>query len=157
MHLIRAKKLFEASLQSDMDLLKEMKKIKSGRDNHNELPDNVEGASGEEDIASKFREVYSTLYNSSGSKSAMEVLKQEVQSLIGSDSMEHVAKVTGDAVKKGAVLLNPDKSDVSGGFASDALLHAPDLLFHHLAAVFRDWLVHGTITSTLLAVHSSLC
>ena len=81
----------------------------------------------------------------------MEVLRQEVQSLIGPDSVEHVAKVTGEAVKKAAVLLSPGKSDVSGGFASDALLHAPDLLFHHLAAVFRDWLVHGTITSTLLA------
>ena len=140
-----------------MDLLKEMRKIKSGRDNHTELPDNVEGASGENDIASKFREVYSTLYNSSGSKNAMEVLRQEVQSLIGPDSVEHVAKVTGEAVKKAALLLSPGKSDVSGGFASDALLHAPDLLFHHLAAVFRDWLVHGTIHPHSLLVHSSLC
>ena len=83
-HLIKAKK-------HDMDLLKEMRNIKSGRDNHTELPDNVEGASGENDIASKFREVYSTLYNSSGSKNAMEVLRQEVQSLIGPDSVKKAA------------------------------------------------------------------
>ena len=40
---------------------------------------------------------------------------------------------------------------MSGGFSSDALLNALDILFDLLASVFRDWIVHGTITATLLA------
>ena len=99
----------------------------------------------------KFREVYSTLYNSSGSQGAMEQLRQHVQSLIGPGSMAQVAKLTGQAVKEAAGLLKPGKTDVSGGFSSDALLNAPDILFDLLASVFRDWIVHGTITATLLA------
>ena len=102
-------------------------------------------------MRSYLREVYSTLYNSSGSQDGMQQLRHHVQSLIGPECMEHVSKLTGENVKKAAVLLKPGKSDVSGGFSSDALLHAPDTLFELLAAVFRDWVVHGTITSTLLA------
>ena len=43
------------------------------------------------------------------------------------------------------------KMDVSQGFSSDCLLHAPDLLFELLALVFQDWLVHGTVTSSVLS------
>jgi hypothetical protein len=47
--------------------------------------------------------------------------------------------------------MKSSKSDVSGGFTSDCLLHGPDILFFHLAAVFRGWMVHGTLTSSVLA------
>ena len=49
--LTKAKKLFEASLSSDIDLLKEMKNIRKGKGQD----DNVAGANGEEDIVEKFR------------------------------------------------------------------------------------------------------
>ena len=39
---------------------------------------------------------------------------------------------------------------VSGGYCSDALLHAPDSLFDSLAAVFRSFLIHGTVSRQLL-------
>ena len=47
--------------------------------------------------------------------------------------------------------MKPKKGDVSGGFTSDALLNAPDILFDQIAAVFRSFLTHGTVTSYLLA------
>ena len=36
-------------------------------------------------------------------------------------------------------------------FTSDALLHAPDILFEQLSLVFRSWITHGRITPGLLA------
>ena len=56
--LMKAKKLFEASLSSDMELLKEMQKVRSGGNGAAELPDNVAGAEGENEIVEKFKEVY---------------------------------------------------------------------------------------------------
>ena len=109
------------------------------------------GANGEEEIVEKFRDVYSTLYNSSGSQHDMAKLREHVQSLVGPQSMDEVSRLTGEAVKRAATLLKPRKSDISGGFTSDALLNAPDILFHQLASVYRDWIVHGTVTPTLLA------
>ena len=41
--------------------------------------------------------------------------------------------------------------DVSQGFTSDCLLCAPDLLFQLLSLVFKDWLIHGTVTKSVLS------
>ena len=47
--------------------------------------------------------------------------------------------------------MKPRKSDVSGGFTSDALLNGPDILFEYLAAVFRCSLIHGDVACNILA------
>ena len=47
--------------------------------------------------------------------------------------------------------MKPDKSDVSGSFSTNAILNAPDSFFDLLAPVYRSWLVHGTVTLSLLA------
>ena len=74
--LARAKKLFEASEAGCIDLLQELKKIRSGGKTSADLLDNVAGACGEEEIVAKFREVYSKLYNSWGSEEEMISIKQ---------------------------------------------------------------------------------
>ena len=50
----RAKKLLEASLSGEMQLLAEMKKVRSGCKAPAELPDNVDGAEGEQEVVEKF-------------------------------------------------------------------------------------------------------
>ena len=60
-------------------------------------------------------------------------------------------KVNGPIVKEAACRLKPGKSDVSGGYSSDAILHGPDILFDYLAMVIRSFLIHGTVTKSLLA------
>ena len=149
---VRAVKLFEAAMAGDMDLLLEMKKIRNGGcGKKNELPDNVANADGEEEIVDKFREVYAALYSSAGSEADMVSLKEKVKHLIGVDSVQEVARVTGSVVKAAALDMKPAKGDVTGGFSSDAILKAPDIMFEHLAAVYRSFLFHGTMTHSLLA------
>ena len=55
--LSKAIKLFEASMCGDMDLLREMKTIRSGGKGTTKLPENVGGAHGEKEIVEQFREV----------------------------------------------------------------------------------------------------
>ena len=43
------------------------------------------------------------------------------------------------------------KSDVTGGFTSDAILNAPDDMFEQLASIYRSWLIHGTVSPMLIA------
>ena len=148
--LIRAGKLFAASFESDINLLKEMKRIKGGGFYSNELPDSVAGANGEEEVVEKFKEVYSSLYNSAETNVEMANLAKKVTSLIKNDSLNEVKKVTGAKVKEAVTLMKPFKSDVSKGFTSDALINGPQLLFDLLASVFRSWIYHGTVTKSLL-------
>ena len=149
--LIQAGKLFEASMNGDIDLIKEMKRIRGGQDSMANLPDTVAGANGQEEIVEKFRDVYSALYNSSDSEREMSALLIRVSSHIQEDSVNEVDKVTGSIVKEAVKQMRPRKADVSGGFTSDSLLNAPDILFDHLALVFRSFLLHGTVTLSLLA------
>ena len=149
--LIQAGKLFVASMEGDLHLLKEMKSARGGKGGQSELPETVAGANGQEEIVEKFREVYSTLYNSAESEAEMTDLLARISTMIQDDSVGEVGKVTGAKVKEAVGLLKPKKTDVSGGFTSDGLLHAPDILFDQLASIFRSWLLHGTVTFSLLA------
>ena len=58
--------------------------------------------------------------------------------------------MTGQAVKEAACRMKSNKSDISGSYTSEAILNAPDIFFDHLAKVYRSWLVHGTVTMSLL-------
>ena len=62
-----------------------------------------------------------------------------------------VNKITGGVVKSAATKMKGGKSDVSGSFTSDVILHAPDSFFEVIAAVFRSFLTHGTVSRQLLA------
>ena len=146
---MRSCKLLEAAMKGDLSLLKEMKKVRKGRDDN--LPECVEGAETEEEIANKFKEVYEALYNSVNTEVETEALKVKIQEMIRPDAIQEVDKVTGASVKAAACKMKHQKTDVSGGFTSDCLLHGPDILFDQLAAVFRGWMVHGTVTSSVLA------
>ena len=149
--LYKAKKLFEASFTSDMELLKEMRKLRAGNDGIAELPDNVAGADGEDEIVEKFREVYSALYNSSSTADEVEVIRNKVRELVTNDSIQEVARINGKTVKAAAGLMKAGKTDISEGYRSDAILCGPDILFDQLALVFRSWCVHGTVTQSMLA------
>ena len=148
---IRARKLFEASQSGSMNILGEMKKISGSKKNQSNLPNSVDGADGEDEIADKFKEVYSALYNSAGTEEAMNHLKNAIHDMIGPEQLTEVDKVTGAKVKEACCKMKPGKMDVSGGYSSDALLHGPDSLFDSLAAVFRSFLIHGTASKPLLA------
>jgi hypothetical protein len=148
----QARALFGAAMDGDICLMKEMKRMRTGKGPMDQLPDTVEGATGNQEIANKFREVYETLYNSAGSEAEMERLQQRIQTLVCSeDSMAEIRKVTSHVVKTAAVNMKPHKMDVSQGFTSDCIINAPDILFEQLALVFQDWLCHGTVTRSILA------
>ena len=138
-------------MSGDIELMKELRRVKTGKGEHEELAVTVDGVSGENDIANKFAQVYGALYNSAGSKDEMLELQTKIRGLLGKeDTKAEIAKVTPEMVKAAAVLMKPHKMDVSQGFSSDVLLHAPDLFFGLLSLIFQDWLVHGTVTRSLL-------
>ena len=97
---IRAKNLFSASLQGDINLLKEMKKIKGSKKESLDLPDTVEDANGPDEIVDKFREVYEDLYNSADTSEAMNLIKDQLRLMIGQDSVTEVNKVHFSLVRR---------------------------------------------------------
>ena len=78
-------------------------------------------------------------------------LKEKLEDMIDLSAGQDIARVTGSVVKEAISKLKPGKADVSGSYVSGGLKNSPDLLYEHLANIFRSWLCHGSVTSTLLA------
>ena len=148
---VNLEKLFESAKSGDVDLLKQMKLIKGGNKVHSMATDNLEGATGASEISEKFKEVYEALYNSAESIDEMNAIKEKLREVIGPSSIPQVNKVTGKSVKVACANMKPGKSDVTGSYTSDLLLHGPDSLFEFLAGVFRSFIVHGDVTLELLS------
>ena len=66
------------------------------------------------------------------------------------DSKHEIEKVTWRFVNEACSRMLPGKTDVAEGYTSDVFLHATDILFVHLAAVFRSYLYHGAVTLQIL-------
>ena len=149
----QASKLFEASEKGSVDLLKEMKIIKGSKKADHDLPDLVAGVTGEDLIVEEFRKMYQTLYNSWDTSEGVESIKKKLQEVISltDNKAGDADKITGAVLKEAACRMKPSKGDVSGSYTSDAFLNAPDSFFDLLAPVFRSWLIHGTVTMSLLA------
>ena len=148
---LQAENLLGASLQGDINLLKEMKKIRQGKGGSQDLPDIVGNAVGEQEISEMFRESYNNLYNSVPSGYEMDKILKSLEKMDLWQSGQEIEKINVAIVKNAVCKLKPLKSDVSGSFVSDALKNAPDILFHQIAAIFRSWLYHGSVTESLLA------
>ena len=78
-------------------------------------------------------------------------IKSEVDNEVQSESAADVFKITGQVVKAAAATMKNNKSDVSGSYVLDAVKNAPDIFFENIACVFRSWMFHGTVTTSLLA------
>jgi hypothetical protein len=120
----KAEILLEASEQNDIDL-KEMKKIKDCKSKGQVMPEQVDGETEPDRILDKFKEVYENLYNSSETAEATNSIKEKLSTMIDENSVSEINKITGKLVKKACVKMKPHKMDVSGGYTSDTLLHAP--------------------------------
>jgi hypothetical protein len=84
----------------------------------------------------------------------MNIIKEKLHTLIQENthqSVKEVEKVTGKLVKEACSRMKPGKTDVTEVYTSDVFLHAPDLLFDQLAAVFRSYLSYGTVSLQILS------
>ena len=148
---VNLEKLFEAAKSGDVNLLKEMKAVKGGEKSQNIPTDNIEGANGSEEISDKFKQVYEALYNSAESADDVNFIKFKLREVISHESTHEVNKVTMESVKEACTRMKPGKSDVTGSYTSDLLLHGPDMLFEFLARIFRSFYIHGNVTLELLS------
>ena len=142
--------LLHAADSGDKALLREMRKVIGPKKDVQTLPDSLEGAVGHVAILQKFQDLYATLYSSAGTGQLLEELKAKVGSSIDCRDENEVRKITGEAVRIAATRMKPGKIDVHQSYASDVFQHAPPILFDKLAAVFRSFLVHGSITLSVL-------
>ena len=83
---IKAQQLFEHARDGDINLLKEMKRIKWDKKQMAAFPDHIDSANGETEISELFKTVYEDLFNSAESVEEMQAIKDQLKTLIGPES-----------------------------------------------------------------------
>jgi hypothetical protein len=111
----------------------------------------VAGATGEEAISEEFRKEYSALYNSHHDEEAMRRMTEELEAEVTDESVGEVNQITAEVVELAMRKVKPGKGDVTGSYTSDAIRSCPPIFFEKMAAMFRSWLYHGTVTPSLLS------
>ena len=151
---LKSQALAEAAASNNLALFKEMKKCLYNKKCAQDVPDELEGETVFDGILEKFRECYEELYNSSDTSDEMLQIKIELNQKIKScrvSSKLEALKISPSVIKDAVKLMKPNKSDVSGFFTSDVFINAPDSLYIHLAAIFRSFVIHGTIAKEILS------
>ena len=69
-------------MEGDVQLMQEMRRVKTGQGKLDELPETVDGVTGEDQVANKFADIFEALYNSSGSQEGMAELQVKIQGLV---------------------------------------------------------------------------
>ena len=150
---LQARKLLVAAEEGNIALMKEMKNTLGKKNLGQSIPDSLDGKVTHDSILERFRECYEELYNSAGTEQAMDMIKAMLQNVIQENTLpalREIGKVTGKLVKQACGRMLPGKTDVTEVYTSDVFLNAPDSLFDTLAAIFRSYLVHGTVSLQIL-------
>ena len=150
---LKSEALGNAAALGNSEFFSEMKKSLYEKSTGQNIPDKLEGKVTQDDILEKFKECYENLYNSAPSSESMNAIKGDISKSLRENillSEAEVDKITPEIVKAAAANMKPFKSDVSGSYTSDVFLHGPDVMFNHLALIFKSFLIHGTISKEVL-------
>ena len=143
--MIKKNKLLDACLNSNSDLFKEIKKMRSVKPC---VANSIDGV--KDNIADHFKSVYEGLYNSVDDSAELVELCETVNSKVNFLCLHDVRKVTPDIVKEAASNLRNSKSDPTFNFSSDCVKNSPDNLFSFLSTIIQAFLIHGRVTLFLL-------
>ena len=83
----------------------------------------------------------------------MELLSAHIENMRQKDndaSNKIIESLNWRLVKEACKKMKSGKTDVSGSYASEVLLEAPNSLYIHLSEVFKSFLVHGNVTKEIL-------
>ena len=147
----RAHLLLAAAENGDRALLKEMKRVIGSTRREQQVPESLEGAEGDGAVLDKFKCLYEALYSSAASVVKMEDILTTIDEMLDCRAEGEVRRVTPKVVAAACKRMKPGKVDVTGSFGSDVFRQAPPLLWTSLAAVFRSFLTHGSITLSILS------
>ena len=110
----------------------------------------IDGEVGSSNIANRFAEIYSQLYNTHELGPELEELSSDICAGVNESSLIHVDRVTNYLVREALTSMKKSKNDAIFNIQSDCLINAPDVLVEHLANMVRAFIVHGNVPYFLL-------
>lgn len=143
---IKADNFLNACVNGDIDLFKEIKRNRQSSNSN--IPSNIDGI--KTNISNHFADMYKTLYSSVNDYDDMSNVYDNINLNIDSNSMHYVNLINSSVVKTCVKKLKSGRKDAVLDMTSDCLINAPDILFNHLAVIFKFFLIHSHISLFML-------
>ena len=112
------------------------------------VPTTIDGVST--DIQIHFASIYKTLYNSVDDDNGLSHFKEHLSRKVNPSCIEDAWRITPERVQDAVHRLKNDKTDPVLDFNSDCLKNVPSIFCEQLSLLFRQFLIHGHISSFLM-------
>ena len=144
-NILKKNKLIDACLSDKGDIFKEIKHLRQTTPTISSKIDDVSS-----NIELHFASIYSDLYNSVNDREELISINTRLNERINSSSLKDVERVTPELVREALSHIKSNKTDPLHQYNSDCLKNAPPILCEHLSSLFKMFLTHGYISSTLM-------
>ena len=145
---IKKDRFVQACLDGGENVFSELKKLKK---TPNFTSAKVDGHTDENSIADHFKNIYTELYNRTGSDQPLQDLLTEDDDRCTQSDLDMVNKITPSLVQKFLKeKINSGKTDSDADMTTDSLKNAPPELSLHISNFLRACFIHGYISPSLL-------
>ncbi len=143
--ILKRNRLLDACINDKGDIFQEIKKLRRAAPT---VSTNIDGVTT--NIENHFAGIYKSLYNSVEDQEQLKSIRDKINNGIEFSSVTNVLQITPSLVNKAIHRLKNSKNDPVCKFSSDCLKNAPSILSEHLAMIFKNFLIHGHISSFLM-------
>ena len=110
----------------------------------------IDGEVGAHNIANRFAEIYSELYNTHEHGPAFDEVKNKISGNITPDSIAQVNRISESLVEDALKSMRAGKNDALFDFQSDCIINGPRLLITHLTNMIKSFVMHGQVPYFIL-------
>ena len=137
----------QSILKGDVNIFKEIKKVRGKNTNISSRIDDQVGASN---IAEKFASIYQNLYNKHNLGNDIEQLENEISEGLDDKDLIDADRISVDIIQKALKQMKSGKNDTIVDMQSDCLINGPPSLVLHLCNLLRTFVIHGTVPYFIL-------
>ena len=139
---IQNDKFVESLLSGGVNIFKEIKKHRGASKT---VSSRIDDEVGDYNIANRFANIYSMLYNQHANGTDFDDIKDKVSASIGAWSIADVDRITVDVVEKALKNMKNGKNDNCYDIQSECFSQGPKSLTRHLTNLLKTFVVHGTV------------
>ena len=139
---IQNDKFIKGVLNGGTNIFSEIKKFRGKSMN---CSSRIDGEVGSKNIANRFADIYSQLYNTHEHGPDLDQLSRDILAGVDESSIAHADLITTDLVKQALASMKSSKNDAIFNIQSDCMINGPEVLVTHLANMIRAFVVHGNV------------
>ena len=137
----------QSLVSGGMHIFNEIKKYRGVTKN---CSSTIDGEVGAHNIANRFADIYSQLYNTHEHGAAFDEMQNKISRNVSQDSMRQVDRINESLIVDALKSMRAGKNDALFDFQSDCIINGPRVLITHLTNMIKSYIIHGQVPYFIL-------